>query len=358
MTHSSYITLVFIVLLLAMPASATIHISNPDMQFYTSGGAVISFAGDTTLDAMQWGGDYLNLTVNGSITSFSGSATDVMLSNLIYQPVPENLSFTMSAIAGILNMNTDMAYANVKYAMYVNGTEYDTEISDSSGKSQYSYSTWGGGKGVYFAPLAPEITSYNNSVTQDNYIYPHQNSNAGVIFNVTTDSPIDTWTWYVDGAAVSNNYGNLSYTWAKSGQKNVTVSGSNAVGSTTSLSWFPLIKRAKSDSSDETAALNTTWFDDLVASISDETPSLSGFASATVQPFTSLLGNLFYLFLYGLPLLVIWIRQEKAIIPAGLGIIFGAFFLGQLPESYIGVAVLFIILTVFGIIYSLYKERG
>lgn len=203
---------------------------------------------------------------------------------------------------------------------------------------------------------APAITVYNNSISSN--AYPHQDVNANIRFNVSANEAITTWTWFVDDIAVPNNYNNLTRSWSTSGQKNVTVSGTNGGGSTGSVSWHPIIERQKSTSSDETTALNTSWYDDLIASFSDDTPSLQAFASALVLPFTNLIGNFFYLFLYGLPLLAIWIRQEKALIPAGLGIIFGAFFLGQLPESYIGVAVLFMILTVFGIIYSLYKERG
>lgn len=209
---------------------------------------------------------------------------------------------------------------------------------------------------ISIVKAVPVINSYNNSIS--NTLYPHQNVNTNIQFNISATEPIITWTWFIDGVDVSNNFNFIIKSWATSGQKNVTVYGTNAGGTTGSISWYPIIVREKSTASDKTLALNTTWYNSLLNSFKGSTPSLYLFASALVLPFTSSIGNFFYLFLYGLPLLVIWIRQEKALIPAGLGIIFGAFFLGQLPESYIGVAVLFMILTVFGIIYSLYKERG
>jgi hypothetical protein len=212
---------------------------------------------------------------------------------------------------------------------------------------------------VFSVDATPSIVAHNNSISAN--LYPHQNVNTNIQFNVSANESITTWSWFVDGVNVSNNYNNLTKSWTTSGQKNVTVSGNNVSGSTSAISWYPIIEREKSTASDKTAALNTSWYDSLLNSFKGSTPSLLAFTTALVLPFTNTqtgIGNFFYLFLYGLPMLVIWIRQEKALIPAGLGIIFGAFFLGQLPESYIGVAVLFMILTVFGIIYSLYKERG
>lgn len=206
---------------------------------------------------------------------------------------------------------------------------------------------------------APVIQAYNNSISANQY--PHRDVNSNIQFNVSATEVITTWSWYVDDVAISNNFDNLTHSWTTSGQKNVTVSGSNGGGTTEAISWYPIIEREKSTASDETAALNTSWFDSLLDSFKGSTPSLVAFTTAIVLPFTNTetgIGNFFYLFLYGLPMLVIWIRQEKALIPAGLGIIFGIFFLGQLPESYIGAAVLLIILTASGIIYSLIKERG
>lgn len=82
------------------------------------------------------------------------------------------------------------------------------------------------------------------------------------------------------------------------------------------------------------------------------------FFAALMLPFTDRLGSLFYVFVYVLPLTVIWIRQEKALIPVGLSIIFGGIMLSQLPEAWQLPAQLFIILTIVGLFYSLFKEKG
>lgn len=203
----------------------------------------------------------------------------------------------------------------------------------------------------------PHIAFYNNSVS-NNTLYPHQDINTNIRFNLSADSAIVAWTWIVDGTTASNTSFNINRSWSTPGQKNVTGYGTNAEGNTEVIIWYPIIERPKSDAGDATASLNTSWYDDLLDSMDGTSPDFVAFLSAIILPFTDSMGNVFYVFLYVLPMVLIWIRQEKALIPAGLGIIFGAFFLGFLPESWRGIMILFMILTAFGIVYSLYKERG
>jgi len=119
--------------------------------------------------------------------------------------------------------------------------------------------------------------------------------------------------------------------------------------------WTP---RNKTDANDTHAALNTTWMTNLTQSISFNQSGFTSFFGALTLPYTSMMGNLFYLFVYVLPLAVIWVRQEKALIPVGLSILFGALLLSQLPESWQLPAELFMIITVIGLLYSMFKERG
>jgi len=119
--------------------------------------------------------------------------------------------------------------------------------------------------------------------------------------------------------------------------------------------WTP---RTKSDANNTTAALNTTWMNNVTNSIAFNTSGFSSFFGAVTLPFTTFMGPLFYVFLYILPIAVIWIRQEKALVPVGLSVTFGGIMLSQLPISWQLTAQLFIILTVFGLLYSMFKERG
>jgi len=119
--------------------------------------------------------------------------------------------------------------------------------------------------------------------------------------------------------------------------------------------WTP---RNKTDANNTTASLNTTWMNNVTDSIAFNTSGISSFFGAVTIPFTTFMGSLFYVFLYVLPLAVIWVRQEKALVPVGLSVIFGGILLTQLPVAWQLPAQLFIILTVFGLLYSMFKERG
>lgn len=124
---------------------------------------------------------------------------------------------------------------------------------------------------------------------------------------------------------------------------------------TPASAWTP---RNKTDSNDTHAALNTTMMSNLTQSISFNTSGFVAFFGALTMPFTAIVGSAFYLFVYVLPLVVIWVRQEKALMPVGLSILFGALLLSQIPESWQIPAELFMILTVVGLLYSMFKERG
>ena len=120
--------------------------------------------------------------------------------------------------------------------------------------------------------------------------------------------------------------------------------------------WTP---RNKTDANYTHAPLNTTWMTNLTQSIAFNTSGFVLFFGALTLPYTtSPIGRGFYIFVYVLPLAVIWVRQEKAIIPVGLSIIFGALLLSQLPEAWQLPAELFMIITVVGLLYSMFKERG
>ena len=116
--------------------------------------------------------------------------------------------------------------------------------------------------------------------------------------------------------------------------------------------------REKSGAGNETALLNTTWMNSLMDSINGSSPDFTQFFRALSLPYTTILGAIFYIFIYLLPLVIIWLRQEKVLIPAGLLGIFGLLLIPMLPAEWRLLAGLCVILTSFSIIYSLFKERG
>lgn len=205
--------------------------------------------------------------------------------------------------------------------------------------------------------VPPVITLYNNSVSGTN-MFPHQQINTNIRFNASADQVIVTWVWYTDNVNQSNNASSLNESWATPGYKNVTVWGSNSNGESNHITWNPIIERLKSNSTQVQTTISESSYTNLTASLDGDSFDVVAFLQANAEPFTGLIGNLFYLFVFVLPLVIIWIRQEKALIPAGLGIIVGIIALPFLPESFLLPSVMFLVITVIGVLYSIYKERG
>lgn len=205
--------------------------------------------------------------------------------------------------------------------------------------------------------VPPVITVYNNSISGTD-MFPHQQINMIIRFNASANQAITTWVWYTDNVNQSNNVSSLNESWATPGYKNVTVHGVNAQGQSNSITWNPIIERSKSNSTHVQPTISESSYTNLTASLDGDSFDVVAFLQANAEPYTGLVGNLFYIFVFVLPLVIIWVRQEKALIPAGLGLIVGVVALPFLPESFFLPAIMFLVLTVIGVLYSISKERG
>lgn len=206
------------------------------------------------------------------------------------------------------------------------------------------------------AKSEPNITAYNNSISDDT-LYPHVQSGGSIRFNVTVNESVN-YTWVKDGSSGSNNFDNYTTSWTGPGQKNVTVFGTNSNGSTEQLTWNPLVEQEMAGAGDTITELNMTPYNSILDVVSSEDPDYEDFLYALTMPHTSIIGSLFYVVLYGVPFIVMWVSQGSSKIPAVLGCMLGPALLGAFNPEYINISVLFIIIALFGLIYSLYKERG
>jgi len=58
------------------------------------------------------------------------------------------------------------------------------------------------------------------------------------------------------------------------------------------------------------------------------------FTQTVAMPFTAIMGNIFFVFLFGMPFLMQWLRQENIVIPCIIGIILGSVLIVFLPVEY------------------------
>ena len=207
--------------------------------------------------------------------------------------------------------------------------------------------------------LTSLTTTWWNSITNDDSLVVHVNSTDSIEFGLGL-ATITTANWTLDSVVQSETSANFTTSLNSLGVHSLSAYGTIPTGVTQTVTWQLLSKRVKSGASDETALLNDTWFDGLTDSMNGSSPDFTQFIGAIVAPYTTQtqMGALFYVFIYILPLVIIWLRQEKVLIPSGLLGIFGLALLPMLPEEWRLLAGLCVVLTSFGIVYSLFKERG
>lgn len=203
------------------------------------------------------------------------------------------------------------------------------------------------------AACTPQITNATNNQTGSSlYLYPdHGNT---VNYTAEANETIVTWTWHADGVDQANNASTLILTYTVFGYHNVSVTATNTNGST-GTAWILWVSRDLRDTHAE--PINETAYDMMQDSIAGE-PSFHGFMQAASYPYTNALGLIFYLFLFGLPLLMIYIRQDSMTIPATLMFIIGGVIIAMLPTQWQIIAGALMGLALFGMLYKLYKERG
>jgi hypothetical protein len=85
-------------------------------------------------------------------------------------------------------------------------------------------------------PGAPEIISWSNNKTNNNATTLLVNTSEIVRFNSTADQSINSWNWYRDNIAQSNNHDNLIASWNDAGTKTVLVNA-NANGTSQTVTW-------------------------------------------------------------------------------------------------------------------------
>ncbi len=203
------------------------------------------------------------------------------------------------------------------------------------------------------AACTPQITSVNNSQTGTAmYLYP--NFGETVNYTVEANETITTWVWRLNGYNQFNNNPTKFITHNFFGYHNVTVNGTNANGTTSTVAWVVWVSRELRDTHAE--EIDETAYNLMQDSIAE--PSFHEFMQAVSYPYTSALGLIFYLFLFGLPLLMMYIRQDSMTIPATLMFIIGGVIIAMLPTQWQIIAGALMGLALFGMLYKLYKERG
>ena len=202
----------------------------------------------------------------------------------------------------------------------------------------------------------PDITTYTNSVDTNN-MYPVVGYGSSITFYATANETITTWTWYKDGADQSNNYDNLTTSWPSKGYKTVNVTGTNANGTSLPITWNPYVKMEMAGAGDTISDMDETGYDNLMLGLEGDSLDFEVMLWGITEPYQVVVGNMFFAILFGIPMVMFWIRQASLIIPSVFGIVLGAVMFSFMPSSFAATASAIIIMSILATLYTFYKER-
>ena len=225
-------------------------------------------------------------------------------------------------VIGITIVALLLVALNVSSAYFVNGTVKDIDTDGALNGVLITY--WKNGT----------LISTDSTTT-----------NVLGFYNLTT---LTNGTYIVHGYRPDYLYNNST---------SVTITGASVGFTNISLVCFRMPKTAASIPNISTAAYDA--FDAAMGSgnWTDNLFNFSGSMSALSLPFVTVMGNLFFLFLFGMPFLMAWLRQSNTAIPMVWGLVVGGAMLLFLPLEYRFTASLMLVLAIVGGLWMVFKER-
>lgn len=142
------------------------------------------------------------------------------------------------------------------------------------------------------AILPPSITSYSNSITNDESTIVNSTTARNVIFNITTDQLITTYNWCKNGANQNNNNDEFTTSFSL-GPHNLSVNGTNEDGTTNTITW--MIASAASPEFDDVSWDHDPYYTGETANI---TTNILNFDAGTYSYYLDLYNTQEYLTTY------------------------------------------------------------
>ena len=169
------------------------------------------------------------------------------------------------------------------------------------------------------------------------------------------------WNFGEDSIAGSTTTNPTTVTYTEFGTKTVTLTASNQYGTTTESVTFTISARELRPVVSATVEpVNDSGFYNFIQQMAPDgggMPNIEGMLMQAVKPYTDQIGAFFYVILFGVPYLILWLKQKNLIVPSIIGILFGAWMLVKVPAAYTMPAVALLALIVAGGLYGLYAKQ-
>lgn len=175
----------------------------------------------------------------------------------------------------------------------------------------------------------PTIDSHNNTKSgSDRWALVALNEVIG--FNITATGAT-SYAWYVDGVSQNRNSPSFSTSWdGWFGSPHYVVA--YAISTDGSVTYDFRVGISKTIGNSQITMLNESAYTEIRTAT--RSYDLKRFIGGTIMPYTNIVGNVFYLFIYLIIFSMYWIRQGSITVPSVLGLIVGGAMIGMLPEEY------------------------
>jgi hypothetical protein len=204
------------------------------------------------------------------------------------------------------------------------------------------------------------------SITEPSYISYYKPNESVALSALIVGA--DSFGWnFGDTTAVGDITANpTTVTYPNAGQKTITLTATNEFGSSSTsiiIHISPLSPRNTVTGPIPTVDASGIYDYMHYVDPDPETqqPDITNMIFGLTAPYTNLLGGMFFVFLFGVPYLIMWIRQKNLTIPSIIGVIFGSWMLVQLPAAYmlpaIGILALAIAGGIIGIVVKNSKTQ-
>jgi len=186
----------------------------------------------------------------------------------------------------------------------------------------------------------------------DDYVVAEYAANVQYIAHTTL--PTTDWVWKVDGSTIQTGMNDsFNCSFDSCGRHCVTVDVIEQSGATDAYEWIVVVHRERAS---ETVETFTDHSEDLFASIDGE-PSFEDFCKTLAVPYTGAMGSIFYIFVFGMPMLMLYIRQDSMSAPITVVILFGSVILYMLPAQWHAIGGALMVLGLLGALFRIFKER-
>ncbi len=192
-----------------------------------------------------------------------------------------------------------------------------------------------------------QFTSWENNITNNTDLY--LTTRRPVHFNATMNTDPVWWNWSVDNTPQNHNYDNITIDFHETGVHYVEL---EARGKT--LTWRVV---RLGDLGESISNVSEEHYTSLL-DVFQENRSIEGAVEGSTHPYRDAIGDLFFVFLWGIIIIMITIRHQSTLIPSVITLMLSAIMIVTLPAEWQRTATGLLVISIAGVLYSLFKSRG